>query len=208
MLTLSYETDEPKIKSNNSMISQSGKEHKSWCFSIDLFNTSILAGTRFGEFNTTKKYSCTSGSLSSVKRNRNETKQIQTKQIKTNLIFHLFWFVLFPFDWFRFVSFRSVSFRFCFIWHFTGTLYFFLINYWNHFIHIKVHRCMLCSCQLHSPNQLTACKQCIMQYKWMMYCIQGKFRPLFIFALLALWPEGEFKTGLIEIYLEDYIRKL
>ena len=40
------------------------------------------------------------------------------------------------------------------------------------------------------------------------YCIQGKFLPRFIFALFALWPEGEFKTGLIELYIKDYIRKL
>ena len=40
------------------------------------------------------------------------------------------------------------------------------------------------------------------------YCIQGKFRPCFIFTLFALSPEGEFKTGLIESYIEDYIRKL
>ena len=35
------------------------------------------------------------------------------------------------------------------------------------------------------------------------YCIQGKFRPRFIFALL---PEGEFKAGLIEFNIKDYIR--
>ena len=35
------------------------------------------------------------------------------------------------------------------------------------------------------------------------YCIQGKFRPRFIFALFALWPECEFKTGLIELYIID-----
>ena len=36
----------------------------------------------------------------------------------------------------------------------------------------------------------------------------GKISPPFYFALLALWPEGEFKTGLIELYIKDYIRKL
>ena len=40
------------------------------------------------------------------------------------------------------------------------------------------------------------------------YCIQGKFRPRFIFALFAHWPEGEFKTGLIQLYLLDYVGKL
>ena len=38
--------------------------------------------------------------------------------------------------------------------------------------------------------------------------MQGKFRPRFIFALFALWPEGEFKTGPIELYVKDYVRKL
>ena len=38
-----------------------------------------------------------------------------------------------------------------------------------------------------------------------MYCIQGKFRCCFIFAL---WPEGEFKTGLILLSIKDYVRKL
>ena len=37
-----------------------------------------------------------------------------------------------------------------------------------------------------------------------MYCKQGKFRPRFIFAL---WSEGEFKTGQIELYRNDYIIK-
>ena len=36
------------------------------------------------------------------------------------------------------------------------------------------------------------------------YCIQGKFRPRFIFAL---WPEGEFKTEPIELCMKDLIRK-
>ena len=36
------------------------------------------------------------------------------------------------------------------------------------------------------------------------YCIQGKFRPSFIFAL---WPEGEFKTGLIQLFIKDYVKK-
>ena len=39
------------------------------------------------------------------------------------------------------------------------------------------------------------------------YCIQGKFRPRFIFDLFALWRESEFKTGLIEVCTKDYIRK-
>ena len=30
----------------------------------------------------------------------------------------------------------------------------------------------------------------------------GKISPRFIFALFALWPEGEFKTGLIELFHE------
>ena len=29
----------------------------------------------------------------------------------------------------------------------------------------------------------------------LLYCIQGKFCPRFIFALFTLWPEGEFKPG-------------
>ena len=33
----------------------------------------------------------------------------------------------------------------------------------------------------------------------------GKISPRFIFAL---WPEGEFKIGLIELYIKGYIRKL
>ena len=37
------------------------------------------------------------------------------------------------------------------------------------------------------------------------YCIQGKFRPCFIFAL---WPEGKFKTGLIELCIKDIVKKL
>ena len=36
----------------------------------------------------------------------------------------------------------------------------------------------------------------------------GKILPRFIFALLALLPEGKFKTGLIELYLKDYMIKL
>ena len=40
------------------------------------------------------------------------------------------------------------------------------------------------------------------------YCIQGKFHPvLFSPFSLALWPEGEFNTGLMELYIKDYIRK-
>ena len=38
------------------------------------------------------------------------------------------------------------------------------------------------------------------------FCIQVKFRPRFIFTHFALWPEGEFKTGPIELYIKDYIR--
>ena len=37
---------------------------------------------------------------------------------------------------------------------------------------------------------------------------KGKISPCFIFALIALWPEGEFKTGLIELYVKEYVRKL
>ena len=33
----------------------------------------------------------------------------------------------------------------------------------------------------------------------------GKISPRFIFAL---WPEGKFKTGPIELYIKDYVRKL
>ena len=33
------------------------------------------------------------------------------------------------------------------------------------------------------------------------YFIQGKFCPRFIFAPFALWPEAEFKTGLIELFI-------
>ena len=36
----------------------------------------------------------------------------------------------------------------------------------------------------------------------------GKFRPRFIFVLFALSSEGEFKTGLIDLYRKDHIRKL
>ena len=39
------------------------------------------------------------------------------------------------------------------------------------------------------------------------YCIQGNFRPRFIFAHFAHRLEGEFKTGLIESYIKDCIRK-
>ena len=34
------------------------------------------------------------------------------------------------------------------------------------------------------------------------------FAPVFFFALFALWPEGVFKTGLIELFIKVYIRKL
>ena len=47
----------------------------------------------------------------------------------------------------------------------------------------------------HSSPAATICK----------YCIQGKFCPRFIFALLS---EGEFKTGWIELYTRAYIIKL
>ena len=33
----------------------------------------------------------------------------------------------------------------------------------------------------------------------------GKISPRFIFAL---WFEGEFKTGPVELYIKDYVRKL
>ena len=36
----------------------------------------------------------------------------------------------------------------------------------------------------------------------------GKISPPFIFALFALWPEGEIKTGLIERYINEYAIKL
>ena len=36
----------------------------------------------------------------------------------------------------------------------------------------------------------------------------GKISPHFIFALFALWLEGEFKTGPIELYIKDYLRQL
>ena len=39
-----------------------------------------------------------------------------------------------------------------------------------------------------------------------MHIYNKKFRPRFIFALFALWPEGEFETGLIEI-IKDYVKK-
>ena len=47
-----------------------------------------------------------------------------------------------------------------------------------------------------------------MLYLWNIiykYCIQGKFSPHFIFALLS---EGEFKTGRIELYVKDYKIKI
>ena len=40
-----------------------------------------------------------------------------------------------------------------------------------------------------------------------MYCMHGKFRDCFIFALYALWPKGKFKTELIELNLNEYVRK-
>ena len=40
------------------------------------------------------------------------------------------------------------------------------------------------------------------------YRIQEKFRPRFIFALFAVWPEGEFKTELIEFCIKVYVTKL
>ena len=39
------------------------------------------------------------------------------------------------------------------------------------------------------------------------YCIQGNFRPSFIFAHFALWNQGEIKIGLIELYINDRVRK-
>ena len=55
-------------------------------------------------------------------------------------------------------------------------------------------------------------KQCIEEAKiyglnLLEYCIQRKFGPHFIFALFAIWPEGEFKTGPIELYTKDHARK-
>ena len=38
--------------------------------------------------------------------------------------------------------------------------------------------------------------------------MQGKFRPRFIFACFALWPESELYTELIELYIKDYLIKL
>ena len=38
------------------------------------------------------------------------------------------------------------------------------------------------------------------------YCIQGKFRPRFIFVHFALRLKGEFKTGLIESYIKDCVK--
>ena len=40
------------------------------------------------------------------------------------------------------------------------------------------------------------------------YFKQGKFCPHLTFAHFALWPEDEFKTGLIEEFIKDYVRKL
>ena len=43
---------------------------------------------------------------------------------------------------------------------------------------------------------------------WMML-YTGKISPrFFFFALFTLWHEGEFKTGLIQSFLKDYVRKL
>ena len=39
-----------------------------------------------------------------------------------------------------------------------------------------------------------------------LYCMQGKFCPHFIFPLFALCSKGEFKTGLIGIFVKDYVR--
>ena len=36
----------------------------------------------------------------------------------------------------------------------------------------------------------------------------GKISPRFIFALFAIWPEGKYKTGLIQLFIKDYVRKL
>ena len=47
----------------------------------------------------------------------------------------------------------------------------------------------------HSSPAATICK----------YCIQEKFCPRFIFALFS---EGEFKTGCVELYTRAYIIKL
>ena len=56
-----------------------------------------------------------------------------------------------------------------------------------------------------SAQYVKACKR---KERKTVYCIQGKFCPRFIFALFALWSKGEFKTGLIDLYIKDYIRKL
>ena len=32
--------------------------------------------------------------------------------------------------------------------------------------------------------------------------------PRFIFALFALWPIGRIQTGLIELFMKDYLTKL
>ena len=49
---------------------------------------------------------------------------------------------------------------------------------------------------------------CSDMYILWFYCIQGKFHPHFIFNLFALWPEGEFKTGLIELCIKNYATNL
>ena len=40
------------------------------------------------------------------------------------------------------------------------------------------------------------------------YSIQGKFRSNFIFDLIVLWSEGEFRTGLIESYIKECVTKV
>ena len=51
-------------------------------------------------------------------------------------------------------------------------------------------------------------KSCHKEYTsaiWKPYCIQGKFRPCFIFAL---WLKGEFITGPSLLCIKDYVTKL
>ena len=56
--------------------------------------------------------------------------------------------------------------------------------------------------QLVSEYTTSIKKKCI-------YCIyRENFVPGLFFAPFALWPEGKFKTGLIELYVKDYVRKL
>ena len=38
--------------------------------------------------------------------------------------------------------------------------------------------------------------------------MQGKFCPHFIYTFFAFWLESKFKTGLVELFVKDYVRKL